>query len=397
MNLKSGYPYWLVKNGLLYDYPKLDHDLKTDVTIMGGGISGALTAHYLTEAGMSCVVVDSHSIGLGSTCASTSLLQYELDHPLSELIKAIGKNAAQRSYLLCNDAIDELEKISHQLKFTSFKKNKSLYFSASTRDVAALHKEFEERKKCGLSVHLLDKTEIKKKYGFDSGAAILSDQGASTDAYSFAHALHQFNKKKGLKIFDRTRVTKMERKRKKLQLVTKEGCKIKTQFVVNATGYEAAKDLPKKMVEFSSTYAIASENLSSGEIWKDRAMMWNTADPYLYLRPTSENRIIIGGRDEPFRKTSSSDRLIEKKSVQLRKDFSKMFPTISFIPEFSWCGTFVSTRDSLPYIGLKNDSVYHALGFGGNGIVFSLIAAQLITDMILGKKNNNEALFSFNR
>ena len=83
MNLITGYPYWLINSGLPTNYPKLEKSLKTDIVIIGGGISGALTAYYLTNAGLNCVVVDSRTIGLGSTCASTALLQYELDTPLS--------------------------------------------------------------------------------------------------------------------------------------------------------------------------------------------------------------------------------------------------------------------------------------------------------------------------
>ena len=79
MNLKSGYPYSLIKNGLVEEYPKLQQDKTTDDIIIGGGISGALTAYHLTSAGLSCIVADARRIGLGSTCASTSLLQHEQD------------------------------------------------------------------------------------------------------------------------------------------------------------------------------------------------------------------------------------------------------------------------------------------------------------------------------
>ena len=93
------------------------------------------------------------------------------------------------------------------------------------------------------------------------------------------------------------------------------------------------------------------------------------------------------------------DKLIKKKTALLKKDFLKLFPDIELIPEFSWTGTFGSTKDSLPYIGTydKTPHTYYALGFGGNGITFSVIAAEIITDMIMGKKNKDALLYSFNR
>jgi len=81
MDLVSGYPFWLIKSGLIYNYPALENSIKTDVVILGGGISGAFTAYNLTNAGIDCVVVDSRSIGLGITCTRTSLLKWEIDTP----------------------------------------------------------------------------------------------------------------------------------------------------------------------------------------------------------------------------------------------------------------------------------------------------------------------------
>jgi heterodisulfide reductase subunit A-like polyferredoxin len=91
MKLSSGYPLSLIKNGLLFSYPKLERDIKTEVLVLGGGISGALAAHYLIQEGIECTLIDARTIGLGSTCASTSLLQYEIDTPLHQLIKMVGK------------------------------------------------------------------------------------------------------------------------------------------------------------------------------------------------------------------------------------------------------------------------------------------------------------------
>ncbi|MES2622527.1 MAG: FAD-binding oxidoreductase, partial [Bacteroidota bacterium] len=156
----------------------------------------------------------------------------------------------------------------------------------------------------------------------------------------------------------------------------------------------------KKIVKLHSTYALASEQIQSQiPVWNEKTLLWNTADPYLYMRLTKDNRIIIGGRDEEFYNPGKRDKLIKKKSGLLKQDFIKLFPAIDFIPEFSWTGTFGSTKDALPYIGVfsKTPHTYYALGFGGNGITFSVIAAEIICDMLAGKENKNASLFSFNR
>lgn len=400
MNLTTGYPYWLINSGLPANYPKLEQSVKTDILIMGGGISGALTAYYLVEAGLNCMVVDARTIGLGSTCASTALLQYELDTPLSELSNQIGFEAAARAYTLCSESIDTLETLSKDLHFTLFEKQKSLFFAATQKDKKMLETEFSYRQKAGFDVAFLEEKDIKKEFGFSAPAAILSSQGGSTDAYMLAHALLKASVKKGLAVFDRTVISKIDYKTHGVQLTTEKGQQITANKIVNATGYEITEFIDKKIVKLHSSYALASEHLQHPiPVWKDKVLLWNTADPYLYMRLTKDNRIIIGGRDEEFYNPTKRDKLIKKKSSQLVKDFSKMFPHIELIPEFTWTGTFGSTKDSLPYIGTydKTPHTYYALGFGGNGITFSVIAAQIIRDMILGKKNKDVALFAFDR
>jgi len=209
MNLKSGMPFWLVKDGLQYTFPKLDKNIETDVVIIGAGISGALVRYYLLNAGINCTMIDSRTIGLGSTCASTSLLQYEIDTPLHKLIQMVGKENAQRSYQLCDRAIDELYKIAKKLKISEFEKKKSLFYAAYKKDVSMLEKEFLARKEAGFDVKFLDSKEIEKEFGFKAHAAILSNHGAQTNAYAFSHALLQFKKGKDLNIYDRSPVVKI--------------------------------------------------------------------------------------------------------------------------------------------------------------------------------------------
>jgi glycine/D-amino acid oxidase-like deaminating enzyme len=128
-------------------------------------------------------------------------------------------------------------------------------------------------------------------------------------------------------------------------------------------------------------------------------LIWETATPYLYLRTTNDNRILIGGKDIPFTNPVKRDRLINQKTKTLERSFTKLFPEIGFKTDFKWAGAFASTKDGLPYIGSipQKPHTYFALGFGGNGITFSAIAANIIRDLLAGKKNADAGIFSFDR
>jgi len=400
MNLISGYPYFLMKSGLPFTYPTLEKDIKTDVAIIGGGISGALMGYYLTNAGINTTIVDSRTIGLGSTSASTSLLQYEIDTPLSELKEKVGLKNAVFAYKQCEYAIYQLQKIAHKLHFKEFELKESLYFADSLKDEKFLKREFNIRKQQGFEVSYLDKAALKKTYGFAAPGAILSKAGAQTSAYDLTHALIQHAQKKGMKIFDRTEITGIKHHKESITLKSEKGYIITAKKLVYANGYEAIKYIDKKIVDLHSTYATISEQFNdSTEFWKDECLIWNTADPYLYMRTTKDRRILVGGRDVNFYDINKRDKLINKKAALLVKDFKTIFPGIDFKKEFNWTGTFGSTKDGLPFIGSykKLPNSFFALGFGGNGITFSLLAAEIITDIITGIKNEEENIFSFNR
>lgn len=401
MDLKSNEPFWLVKNGLLSTYPSLKENIVCDVLIIGGGITGSLIATQCIKDGHETVLIDKREICNGSTTATTSMLQYEIDTPLYRLTEMIGAEGAIASYKACSDAIDQLGKISREIKSDAgFVKKKSLYYAAFKKDVSWLQKEFEARKAAGYLVKWMDADEILEKYGIHkSHGGILSNQGGSVDAFKLAHELHQYNSKKGLRIFDKTELTRVDYKKGFNVCHTSGGFQIKAKKIIYCVGFEGANIIPENIVNLLSSFAIVSEeNELLFSKYKD-LLIWNTADPYLYMRTTDDHRFLIGGEDEEFQNPQKRDALIREKAQTLHADFQKIFPDLTFHPDFAWAGTFGETKDGLPYIGehpeFKNS--YFVLGFGGNGITFSVAGMEMVSNWLKGKKHSLSQWFRFGR
>jgi len=401
LDLKSGYPFWPIKNGLIASYPSLNADIACDIAIVGGGITGALMAYYLTEAHFDVVVVDRRDVATGSTSASTALLQYEIDTPLSELIGMVGRDHAVRSYLLCVEAIGKIEQLIGKLDSDcGFERKHSLYIASRKRDVAQLRTEYETRRTYGIQLDYMERAEIESLFVQCPWRALYSYEAAQVDIYQFAHALFRAATMRGLRVFDRTKITTFDNDRPDgVVLTTDQGCRITARKVVMAAGFESQAYLKHKVGSFKSTYALISEPIAQFDGWEDQCLIWESARPYFYMRTTSDNRVLIGGEDDLFDNELTRDRKLDRKCQKLLKRFNKMFPKIALEVAYSWAGTFGETKDGLAYIGATPDfpNGYFALGYGGNGITYSIIAAEIIRDLLLGIPNHDADIFRFDR
>lgn len=401
MRLPSAETYWLLKNGIINSYPSLHDNLDCDVLVIGGGITGSLLAYQLSKEGMDVVLIDKRDVALGSTSATTALLQYEIDEPLHTLIKKVGSMAATESYLGGVEAISKLESIVRVISSNcGFERKSSMYVAHNGRSKKSLSKEFECRRAVGISVQWIDDKHLSDHYGIAGEGAILSDSAASVDAYRLSHDLLAYGSAHyKLRIFDHTEFESVKHHQTHNVAQVIGGFSIHCKKIVYATGYETQSMLDEKIVDLISTYACVSEIVPAIPHAIRNNLIWDTENPYLYVRSTSDNRVLVGGADEPFKNPERRDNLIDKKEIVLMKKINKLIPSFNIISDFCWAGTFGVTKDSLPYIGAhpKHPNSLFVLGFGGNGITFSIMAMQIISDAINGRPNRFLEYFKFGR
>jgi len=399
MKLHSTETFWPLKNSMSAGYPSLQNSISTPVLIIGGGITGALIAYQLIKNGMKVVLVDKRDVCNGSTAVSTALLQYEIDVSLNKLIEIRGFACALNSYKNCEKAIYDLKKIVDDIKSDcGFEFKKSIHFCSFKKDIKSLKKEFETRKKIGFDVKWLDQNDLKK-IGVNAFAAIESKSGAVVDPYKLAQDILHYCKEKGMLIFDRTEIVSIKKHYKKIKAITNAKCTITAEHVIHCTGYESIETLAGTVVDLKSTYVTISESYPDLPDQFKHTIYWNTSNPYQYFRGTNDGRIIIGGGDEEFKDAKRRDKLISSKKRYLMKQFSKFFSNIHFQPDYSWAGTFGETKDGLPYFGKSDDkkNEHYVLGFGGNGITFSVLGMNSIIPSLNNISHPDLEYYKFGR
>ena len=401
MDLKSGYPFWAIRNGLMHAFPRLEVDAECEVVVIGGGISGALIADELARHGHQVIVVEQRDIGWGSTAASTALLQYEIDTSLTDLAHKRGEASAVLAYRSCVEAIDGLRKLARSLGAVDFRMQDSLYLASSRWHVRSLRAEHALRARHGLPVEWLEASAVRSRFGIDAPCAILSRVAASVDPYRMTYRLLGRVLRHRGRVLDRTTVQHIDPHRRGVDVHTVDGPIIRAGQVVMAAGYANQQWLKQRVARNRSSYAFVSDPVQAGRLgFLARTMIWETARPYLYMRSTGDGRVMVGGEDDSVDVPRLRDARVDKKQRRLLEKFEQRIPGVGLVPAFAWGGTFAETSDGLPFFGSHEqygNRVFFAMAYGGNGITYSQLGAGLLRALVERRKHPLAKLFSFER
>ncbi|WP_107949219.1 NAD(P)/FAD-dependent oxidoreductase [Lysinibacillus parviboronicapiens] len=399
MKIHSGTLYWpttihnelsIIKNPIAPYY---------EVIIIGGGISGFLTAHACLEAGLKVALIEKNDIAKGSTVANTGILHFSNDMMLHELIDQIGEKDAVRFYRMCYEAIQHIETITNTLPDQAdFRRRQSICFASKTRDASKLLREFNALHTHGFPCEYWNDIIIKERLGFEKEGALVTFNDAEINPVKFVQALAEQCQQRGLHIFTNIMVNVLEDMHDSTILHTING-QFTTRHLIFATGYQHLPYGQLKGSDFKRSYTIVTNSIDNFKPWYEHSLIWETKRPYLYMRTTPDNRIIIGGLDEDKAKVPKSEEKLEKQSNKLLASLHELFPHFNVKIDYSYCATFGDSIDCLPFIGEHPDHprYYYLLGYGGNGTVYSMIGANIITDLLKGVPNDDARIVTLAR
>ncbi|MBE1706633.1 MULTISPECIES: NAD(P)/FAD-dependent oxidoreductase [Mesorhizobium] len=399
LDLRTGRPVWSAYRAPAVPTSALTRDVTTDVLIIGMGISGAMMAEALTADGHSVICIDRRGPLKGSTAATTALVQFEIDQPLSTLSKMIGKAKAQQAWRRSRLAISNLAGRIEDLAIDCrLRRTPSLYLAGTLLGPAEMRDEAEARRQAGVAATYLTPQPLAQTFGIDRGGAILSHGNIALDPRKLTAGLLLKALERKARLYAPAEATAIEDSAGEAVVATKDGPTITARHVVLATGYELVDIVPAAAHRIISTWAIATRP-QPRKLWPGPAFIWEASDPYLYLRATADGRVICGGEDEDFADETRRDELIADKSARIADKLGRLFPYLDVRPEFAWTGSFGTTSAGLPYIGAVpgHPRIHAVMGYGGNGITFSRIASEIISASIKGSADTDAELFAFNR
>ena len=399
LDLRTGRPVWSAYRAPAVPTSVLTRDARTDVLVIGMGISGAMMAEALTALCRDVICIDRRGPLKGSTAATTALVQFEIDQPLSILSKMVGNAKARQAWRRSRLAISNLAARIAELGINcGMNRAQSLYLAGTVLGPSQLRAEAEARQQAGIAATYLTSRQLADDYSVARDGAILSHGNIALDPRKLTAGLLLKALGRRARLHAPAEAIGMEDHADKVIVATKGGPTVTASHVVLATGYELLDVVPATAHRIISTWAIATAP-QPRRLWPRRAFLWEASDPYLYVRATADGRVICGGEDEDFSDETRRDELIASKSARIATKLGRLFPDLDVRPEFAWTGSFGTTTTGLPYIGAiaRHPRIHAVMGYGGNGITFSQLASEIVPAAISGLDDTDADLFSFTR
>jgi glycine/D-amino acid oxidase-like deaminating enzyme/nitrite reductase/ring-hydroxylating ferredoxin subunit len=379
----------------------LAEDTSADVCVIGAGISGMTTAYLLTREGKRVVVLDDGPIGGSMTGRTTAHLVNALDDRYYELERLHGEDGSRLAAESHTAAIDRVEAIVKEEGIEcEFERLDGYLFTPPDESLEQLKDELKATHRAGLKTELVERAPIKD---FDTGKALRFPRQAQFHPLKYLAGLARaIRAGGGSKIHTGTHAAKIEGGEKSARVETSDG-RVVTAFSVVVATNSPVNDrfaIHTKQAPYI-TYVIGAR-VPRGSV--EKALLWDTPDPYHYVRIESINAtgkekgetdeydvLIVGGEDH---KTGQADDA-NKRFSWLERWTRTRFPMIEGI-EFQWSGQVMEPVDGLAFIGrnpVDDDNVYIATGDSGNGMTHGTIAGILLTDLIMGRENEWEKLY----
>jgi len=351
-------------------YPSVKGRIKTDVAVVGGGLTGLCCALWLRRTGLEVALTEAGRLGDGSSARCAGVICLSNGMIFDDLEKKKGRKALESYAQTQMSAMRSIEKLAEESGIDW--QETSVYLAGE--EGSKLLEESEAMKRAGIQAELRS---------IDGQHVITLDGMAVVHPREYFHMLSQLALRAGVKIYENSRVVSLETN----EVHTERGT-IQAPYIVIATGYPII-NVPGwyflKIQQRKCTVAALSGQPSFDGVWMDANGRW-------MIRHLEDGALMqYSGEYAGSRKNDAEGRevlcrMTEQAGLRMNGECAT--------------GLECCTPDGLPYIGPyggKTPNLFVASGYGGRGLIGSMVAAQTITARILGLPSEGYDIYSGQR
>lgn len=403
---KLGRSYWLARPGAARrrKWPRHRGRLETAVAIVGGGLTGCLTAYAFAAAGVRVALLEAARLGTAGTGRSAGVVLPEPPTAFRALHDLYGLRAARRIWQSAHRAALDFAATLRRLGIVCDLQTPGGVLVAAEADAAArLRREAQARRAAGIDAPWLSARRLGVELRLDGVGGVRVAGAATLDPVRAALGLARAARARGALIFERSPVRRVVGGRRAVEITT-DGGTVRAERVVIATGAPGALYRPlARHFRLWDRFAVLTAPLPAAMRRATPArpvVLRDSAEPPHTLRWVRADRLLFTGADRPPVPARQLGKMLVQRSGQLMYELSLLYPAISGLPaEFAWSMPVVVAKDGVPVIGPHRYYGRHlfAWGFGADGLGFAQLAARICLRAFFGDPARGDELFGFAR
>jgi glycine/D-amino acid oxidase-like deaminating enzyme len=385
------------------EFPSFRGRITHPVVIVGGGMSGAMTAYACAAAGLKVILLEAERVGLGGTGYATGLMSGESSESYRDVEARAGRRVARALFSSLESAPRDLAATVKRLGLKApLDVAPAIRIVPPAQTDKALRKEIAARRSVDLIGSFLLPGAVARQTAVESSGGMRMPDGGFADPYKLTLGFLNAAVKRGAEIYERSRVKKITFTRKTTTAFLDSGSITTTNLVI-CIGEPTSLFKPlKRHLRHEHRYAVLTESLPAAvrkELGHQTLMMRDTEAPSHHLWFTADHRALFTGGDQK----RQPDRLREKTVVQrcneLMYELTKLYPAISgTMPAYGWDVPLAHAVDGALYAGSHRNFPFHHFAFGTlHDPARAFLASRIILRNILGKPEKDDTHFSFAR
>lgn len=374
-------------------------NVEVDVVVVGGGMAGLSAAGRLIDAGKKVALVEQHFCGAGASGKTSGFITPDSEIELSALIEQHGPEKAKKIWEFVLSGVEVIRSNIEQNKIScDYEVQDSFFIGVTESGMKHVRGEHEARKELGYASTLYDKKSVSTAIGSDAYyGAVRYPNTFGMNSYLYCQAMRDALVKKGVQIFENTKVTKITGS----GVEAASGSVTAKQVVVCCDRFIPDLGVLKNEIYHVQTFLGLSRPLTADERKKifpgDSLMVWDTNMIYNYFRLTGDNRLLIGGGDLAYTFAHDVSNNTDRFKHRLTAYIKSVFPSINWELEFIWPGMLGVSKDLLPIMG--EDAQFSNVWYLGaaTGLPWAAALGQYAADRLLTGRNEFDAEFSWKR
>jgi glycine/D-amino acid oxidase-like deaminating enzyme len=384
-------------------YPRHRESLRTDVVIVGGGLTGCTTAYAFAAAGVKVVLVEAAQIGRGSSGSSTGWIADDPGVGFLEIEKALGRRAARHTWRAWHRAALDFGSLLRRLGVKCALEPRGGLLLASAQHLATLQRELKGRRDAGIDAVSIAPRAIAGDVAMAAAGGLRSRDGFTLDPYRAALGLAAQAARRGVRLYEHARALRITFDRRSVEVFTAGGS-IRADRVVVATGMPTLlfKALARHFWFRSAFFALTAP-IPAGirrQLGGRRMVVRDSDAPPHVVRWIDDARLLVSGADTETLPSRLREKVVVQRTGQLMYELSTMYPDISgVLPSHGWESEYARTADGLPYIGPHRNYPHHLFAFGDSspGVTGAYLASRILLRHLLDESDPADEAFGFNR